>query len=311
MSRDDLRVATRGSRLALWQAEHVAAGLREHHPGLEVTLVPLSTRGDAIQDRPLQSVGGKGLFIKELERALLEDEADLAVHSVKDVPAEVHDDLHLPVITARGSPLDAFLAVGYDSLEALPQGARLGTSSLRRQAQMAAVRPDLRILGLRGNVNTRLAKLERGEFDAIVLAAAGLERLGMAEQITEYLPPERSLPAIGQGALGLECRRGDTRTAELIEPLTEPQAALTVGAERAMNARLHGDCNVPLAGYAAIDDDGLWLRGLVASPDGQRVVQGEIRGARDEAETLGRRLAEDLLDRGAAGILAELGVTPP
>ncbi|HYW04158.1 MAG TPA: hydroxymethylbilane synthase [Gammaproteobacteria bacterium] len=306
-----LRIATRRSDLAMWQARHVESLLHRAHPDLAVALVPLSTRGDQIQDRPLQAIGGKGLFIKELERALLEDEADLAVHSMKDVPAELPEPLHLPIILERGDPRDAFVSARYGDLAGLPAGARLGTSSLRRQCQMRSGRPDLEVAHLRGNVNTRLRKLDEGRFDAIVLAAAGLRRLGMSDRITVCLPPETSLPAIGQGALGIECRRDDARVNRLVSVLEHGDSAVCVGAERAMNARLHGDCHVPVAGYAVRSDGELWLRGLVGRPDGSEVVRGEVRGLAGGARELGLSLAEDLLARGAGDILRSLGVEPP
>ncbi|HYW91432.1 MAG TPA: hydroxymethylbilane synthase [Gammaproteobacteria bacterium] len=306
-----LRIATRRSDLAMWQARHVESLLCRAYPDLEVSLVPLSTRGDRIQDRPLQAVGGKGLFIKELERALLEDGADLAVHSMKDVPAELPEPLHLPIILERGDARDAFVSARYADLGDLPPGARLGTSSLRRQCQMRSARPDLEVGHLRGNVNTRLRKLDEGQFDAIILAAAGLRRLGMTDRITMCLPPGTSLPAIGQGALGIECRRDDTRVNRLVSVLEHGDSAVCVSAERAMNARLHGDCHVPVAGYAVQADGGLWLRGLVGRPDGGEVVRGEVRGPARRATELGVSLAEDLLVRGAGDILRSLGVEPP
>ncbi len=307
---EKLRIATRRSDLAMWQARHVAGRLEQAYPDLEVALVPLSTRGDRIQDRPLSAVGGKGLFIKELERALLEGEADLAVHSMKDVPADLPAPLHLPVILERGDPRDAFVSGRFRDLGALPPGSRLGTSSLRRQCQLRELRPDLEVRHLRGNVNTRLRKLDQGDFDAIVLAAAGLRRLGMSTRIAACLPPETSLPAIGQGALGIECRRDDRSVNRLVKVLEDAESAVCVGAERAMNARLHGDCHVPIGGYAVYDGDALWLRGLVGRPDGGRVVRGEVRGAPQDAVDLGRRLAEELLGRGAGDILRDLGVEP-
>ena len=301
-----LRIATRKSPLALWQAEHVAARLRAAHPGLAVELVGMSTQGDRILDSPLAKVGGKGLFVKELEVALLDGRADIAVHSMKDVPVEFPDGLHLPVILEREDPRDAFVSNAYARFEDLPQGARVGTSSLRRQCQLAARRPDLVIDSLRGNVNSRLAKLDAGQFDAIILAAAGLKRLGFADRIRCELEPETSLPAIGQGAIGIECRRDDARTGALIAVLDDADTHLRLRAERALNTRLKGGCQVPIAGHAILDGDQLWLRGLVGEPDGSRTLRAERRGPASEAEALGVQLAEDLLALGADVILARV-----
>ena len=301
-----LRIATRKSPLALWQAEHVAARLRAAHPGLAVELVGMSTQGDRILDSPLAKVGGKGLFVKELEVALLDGRADIAVHSMKDVPVEFPDGLHLPVILEREDPRDAFVSNAYARFEDLPQGARVGTSSLRRQCQLAARRPDLVIDSLRGNVNSRLAKLDAGQFDAIILAAAGLKRLGFADRIRCELEPETSLPAIGQGAIGIECRRDDARTGALIAVLDDPDTHLRLRAERALNTRLKGGCQVPIAGHAILDGDQLWLRGLVGESDGSRMLRAERRGPASEAEALGVQLAEDLLALGADVILARV-----
>ena len=301
-----LRIATRKSPLALWQAEHVAARLRAAHPGLAVELVGMSTQGDRILDSPLAKVGGKGLFVKELEVALLDGRADIAVHSMKDVPVEFPDGLHLPVILEREDPRDAFVSNAYARFEDLPQGARVGTSSLRRQCQLAARRPDIVIDSLRGNVNSRLAKLDAGQFDAIILAAAGLKRLGFADRIRCELEPETSLPAIGQGAIGIECRRDDARTGALIAVLDDPDTHLRLRAERALNTRLKGGCQVPIAGHAILDGDQLWLRGLVGEPDGSRMLRAERRGPASEAEALGVQLAEDLLALGADVILARV-----
>ncbi len=306
MSPDRLRIATRKSPLALWQAEHVAACLRRAHPGLEVELVPMSTRGDRILDTPLAKVGGKGLFVKELEQGLLAGRADIAVHSMKDVPVDFPPGLCLPVIMAREDPRDAFVSLRYPRPDALPQGARVGTASLRRQCQLARRRPDLQILTLRGNVNTRLARLDVGDFDAIVLAAAGLTRLGLEARIACHLEPEESLPAIGQGAMGIECREDDVRVRELIAPLDDAHTHTRLRAERALNARLQGGCQVPIAGHALLRDGQIHLRGLVGEPDGTAVVEAEIRGPEDEAESLGAALAEALLARGADAILHRL-----
>ncbi len=302
-----LRIATRRSALALWQAEHVRELLCRHHPGLEVTLVPLSTRGDRILDKPLAKVGGKGLFIKELERAMADGEADIAVHSMKDVPAVFPPGYELAVILASGDPCDALVSNHYDDLVALPEGARIGTSSLRRQSQLLAQRPDLQVGFLRGNVQTRLDKLDRGDFDAIVLAAAGLRRLGLEARIARRLPPEVLLPAVGQGAIGVECRAGDTRVRDLLAPLADEPTTWRLTAERAMNARLQGSCEVPIGGHAVLEGEHLWLRGLVASVDGATLVTGETRGPVTSAAMLGEALAEDLLARGAREILARLG----
>lgn len=306
MQPDTLRIATRKSPLALWQAEHVAERLRLTHPGLRVELVGMVTRGDRILDSPLARIGGKGLFVKELEQGLLDGRADLAVHSMKDVPVSFPAGLGLPVILARGDPRDAFVSREYSHPDTLPASAQVGTSSLRRQCQLAARYPGWVIRSLRGNVNSRLAKLDAGEFDAIILAAAGLKRLGLDKRITAALEPEFSLPAIGQGAIGVECRLDDARTQELIAPLDDSATHTRVAAERALNARLQGGCQVPIAGHALLDGDRLWLRGLVGEPDGSRIVAGEIRGPAAEAETLGATLADELLERGAGAILRRL-----
>ena len=302
-----LRIATRKSPLALWQAEHVAHRLRQADPGLRVELIGMLTQGDKILDSPLAKVGGKGLFVKELEQGLLENRADLAVHSMKDVPVEFPAGLGLAAILARDDPRDAFVSRHYLHPDALPATARVGTSSLRRQCQLAARYPQWQIHSLRGNVNSRLAKLDSGEFDAILLAAAGLNRLGLSERMTLALAPEISLPAIGQGAIGVECRLDDARTRELLAPLNDPATNLRVSAERAFNARLQGGCQAPIAAYAVLEaPDYLWLRGLVGEPDGSRIIAGEIRGSVAEAVTLGIRLAERLLERGADAILRRL-----
>jgi hydroxymethylbilane synthase len=303
---DSIRIATRKSPLALWQAEHVAAALCRIHPGQRVEILGMSTRGDKILDAPLAKIGGKGLFVKELEQGMLDGRADIAVHSMKDVPVELPDGLHLSVICPREDPRDAFVAKNYASFETLPKGARLGTSSLRRQCQLAAQRPDLNIIDLRGNVNTRLQKLDNGDYDAIILAAAGLKRLGMDNRITEYLSPEVSLPAIGQGAVGIECRQDDDWVNELLAPLNDRDTAIRVKAERALNHRLQGGCQVPIAGYAELSHGVILLRGLVGTVDGSQIIHGEIAGQPEDAEYLGRVLAEDLLSRGADEILESL-----
>jgi len=301
-----IRIATRESLLALWQARHVEARLRAAHPGLRTELVPMTTRGDQLLDRPLAAIGGKGLFLKELEHALLDGRADIAVHSMKDVPAELPDGLEVPVILARHDPRDALVCPGHASLAELPEGARVGTSSLRRQAQLLRHHPQLRVASLRGNVQTRLRKLDEGEFDAILLACAGLDRLGLESRIRRRLEPHESLPAVAQGAIGIECRSGDADVWACIEPLHDRETALTVAAERAFSGALGGSCQVPLAGHAVFDDGGLILDGLVASPDGRHWVQGREAGLAEEAEAIGRALARQLIDRGAGDILATL-----
>ena len=303
---DTLKIATRKSPLALWQAEYVRDMLLIHHPDLNVELVKMSTQGDKILDTPLAKVGGKGLFVKELEKSLLMEETDIAVHSMKDVPVELPEGLHLSTICPREDPRDAFVSNQYKSFEELPKGARLGTSSLRRQCQLATLRPDLNIIDLRGNVNTRLKKLDEGEYDAIILAAAGLLRLKFEDRITEFLTTEQSLPAIGQGAVGIECRTNDEWVNGLLAPLNDPDTALRLKAERAMNLRLQGGCQVPIAGYAVLEHGVLLMRGLVGRTDGSEIIRGEIAGPPDDAEHLGRVLADDLLDRGAGKILEEL-----
>jgi hydroxymethylbilane synthase len=299
-----LRIATRKSLLALWQAEYVKAELERHHPGLVVELVPLVSRGDKILDVPLAKVGGKGLFVKELETALLEDEADIAVHSMKDVPMEFPEGLGLAVICPREDPRDAFVSHRFASLDDLPQGSVVGTSSLRRQCQLLANRPDLQVKFLRGNVQTRLQKLDNNEYDAIILAAAGLLRLELKDRIRAYISPEQSLPAGGQGAVGIECRLNDADTIALLQPLRDQLTTEQVTAERAMNRRLQGGCQVPIACFALHTEDGLWLRGLVGAPDGSQMLFDEIRGPVSEAEHMGVTLAECLLRAGADKILS-------
>lgn len=298
-----LRIATRKSALALWQAEHVKARLEALHKNLTVVLVPMVSRGDKILDVPLAKVGGKGLFVKELEHALLNDEADIAVHSMKDVPMEFPEGLGLATICEREDPRDAWVSSTYASIDDLPAGSIVGTSSLRRQSQLLAKRPDLTVKFLRGNVNTRLAKLDAGEYDGILLAAAGLIRLEMPERIRQTLTPEQCLPAGGQGAVGIECRMADQATLELIAPLHHQTTAEQVLAERALNRRLEGGCQVPIACYAIQQNEQLWLRGLVASPDGKTVIFDEITGNPSDGEKLGVQLAERLLAAGADVIL--------
>lgn len=306
---NSLRIATRKSPLALWQAKHVASQLQALHPAMSIELLKLSTRGDKILDSPLNKVGGKGLFVKELEQALIRDEADIAVHSMKDVPMELPESLQLDVILAREDPRDAFVSHRYLTPDELPPAAVVGTSSLRRQAQLQARYPELKILPLRGNVGTRLQKLDKGKYDAIILAAAGLKRLRFENRIASILDSNDSLPAAGQGAIGIECRNRDSRIISLIEPLHDSDTAVCVAAERALNQALNGGCQVPIAAYAVLENDTLCLRGLVADPDGSQVIRGEVRGPRDEAITLGRKLADDFLQRGASAILARCGIT--
>lgn len=306
MSDDILRIATRKSPLALWQANYVSSMLQHHHPDLKVELVTMVTQGDKILDTPLAKVGGKGLFVKELEVGMLEGRADIAVHSMKDVPVEFPIGLHLAAICEREDPRDAFVSNTYASLDDLPQGARLGTSSLRRQSQIAAFRPDLKIIDLRGNVNTRLKKLDDGEYDAIILAAAGLIRLEFQDRITQFIGTDICLPAIGQGAVGIECRSDDARVHNLIAPLNDNKTQIRISAERAMNERLQGGCQVPIAGYAEFEKGLIMMRGLVGQVDGKKIIRGDIAGPAENAEELGIVLAEDLLSRGADKILNEL-----
>jgi hydroxymethylbilane synthase len=306
MSSQLLKIATRKSPLALWQANFVRDRLMAEHKGLQVELVTMLTQGDKILDTPLAKIGGKGLFIKELEQGMLEGEADIAVHSMKDVPMDLPKGFTLPVICEREVPLDAFVSHHYDSIDDLPEGACVGTSSLRRSSQILALRPDLQILSLRGNVQTRLSKLYHGDFDAIILASAGLIRLQLEDRIRNRIQPELILPAVGQGAVGIECREDDEETMQLLACLNDKPTSIRVRAERAFNHRLEGGCQVPIGGYAELEGNKLWLRGLVASPDGHRLIRGEIHGSVEEAESLGRALAEDLLGRGADRILAEL-----
>ncbi|MFZ5723605.1 MAG: hydroxymethylbilane synthase [Pseudomonadota bacterium] len=303
---DTLRIATRKSPLALWQANDVAERLRARHPGLQTELLLLTTQGDRILDAPLAKVGGKGLFVKELEQALLDGRADIAVHSMKDVPMELPAGLVLPVICEREDPRDALVSPRFRSVDQLPHGAVVGTSSLRRAAQLRARRPDLVIRDCRGNVQTRLAKLDAGEYDAILLASAGLRRLGLEARIAALLPVEDSLPACGQGAVGIECRAADPRIQALIASLDDTPTAARVRAERALNRRLSGGCQVPIAGYAEfVAADTLRLRALVAGVDGRAVLRTERHGAAHDPEALGIAAAEDLLARGAGRLLAD------
>ena len=306
MSDQTLRIATRKSPLALWQAEHVAQRLREEHIDLKVELVGMTTKGDRILDSPLAKIGGKGLFVKELEKGILDGIADIAVHSMKDVPVGLPEGLHLAVILEREDPRDAFVSNAYASIDELPSGAIVGTSSLRRQCQLADRRPDLEIRPLRGNVNTRLRKLDAGEYQAVILAAAGLRRLGFRQRISAFLEPEQSIPAVGQGAIGIECRIDDERVNKLIAPLHDQETASCVLAERAMNNRLMGGCQIPIAGYTVLNHGTLYMRGLVGEPDGSRIMRAEASAPLDQWESLGESVAEDLLGQGADQILSSL-----
>ncbi|WPO67142.1 hydroxymethylbilane synthase [Acinetobacter haemolyticus] len=301
-----LKIATRQSPLALWQAEHIRSRLNTLYPDLTVELVKFVTQGDKILDTPLAKIGGKGLFVKELEAALLDGRADLAVHSMKDVPMHLPDGLTLAVICEREDPLDAFVSNQYARFEDLPQGAKVGTSSLRRKCQILQQRPDLEIVDLRGNVGTRLSKLDDGLYDAIILASAGLKRLGLADRIRHCLAPVLSLPAVGQGALGLECRADDEKLLALIQPLQHEETSICVRAERALNAYLEGGCQVPIAGYATIVNHQLQIEGRVGSVDGKTLLKKQLIGSTDQAEQLGEQLAQDLLDQGAGELLKAL-----
>ncbi|WP_303748764.1 hydroxymethylbilane synthase [Stenotrophomonas pigmentata] len=298
-----LRIATRKSPLALWQSEHVADRLRQAHPGLQVELVPMSTRGDEILDRSLAAIGGKGLFLKELELAMLRGEADCAVHSLKDVPMELEAPFVLPAILTRADSADAFVSNTYASLDALPQGACVGTSSLRRQAQLRALRPDLQSRDLRGNVNTRLAKLDAGEYDAIILACAGLERLELGARIRDRLVAPQWLPAPAQAAVAIECRQDDAGTIALLKALDDAATRTCVEAERAMNRALDGSCHVPVAGLAQWRGDDLWLQGLVGGVADGRAVRAQAQGPASDPEALGQEVARQLLAGGAGELL--------
>jgi hydroxymethylbilane synthase len=299
-----LRIATRKSPLALWQSEYVADRLRQAHPGLDVVLVPMSTRGDEVLDRSLAAIGGKGLFLKELELAMLRGEADCAVHSLKDVPMELDAPFALPAMLTRHDAADGFISNLYASLEALPIGARVGTSSLRRQAQLRALRPDLELSDLRGNVNTRLAKLDNGGYDAIVLAVAGLERLGLGNRIVARLAAPAWLPAPAQGAVTVECNGEDAQVMALFAALDDADTRACVEAERAMNRALHGSCHVPVAGFAQWEGEDLFLQGLVGGVAAGRLGRAEARGPASDPEGLGQRVARGLLDAGAGELLA-------
>lgn len=298
-----LRIATRRSPLALWQAEHVAAALRKEHPDLRVELVPLSTRGDEILDRSLAAVGGKGLFLKELEIAIQEGRADVAVHSMKDVPAILDSGFALTTVMERADPADAFVCGAANNIEGLPEGARVATSSLRRQLQVKALRPDLRFVDVRGNVNTRLAKLDRGDFEAMILACAGLQRLGLDHRIRARLDVSSCLPAVGQGILAVEHREGDAEVAALLRPLVHHPTSLCCAAERAMNALLEGSCTVPIAAYAEIHGPNLVVRGAIGDPISGRLLRAEAKGPAASAEHLGQAVGRSLLAAGAADFL--------
>ncbi|MFZ7274651.1 hydroxymethylbilane synthase [Avibacterium avium] len=303
-----LKIATRRSPLALWQANYIKDRLTQLYPQLAVELVPMVTKGDVILDTPLAKIGGKGLFVKELENALLNGEADIAVHSMKDVPMQFPAGLGLSVICKREDPRDAFVSNSYRTLDELPEGAVVGTSSLRRQCQLKALRPDLNIQSLRGNVGTRLSKLDDGEYDAIILASAGLIRLGMADRIASFIDTETSLPAAGQGAVGIECRTDDLETQQLLAPLADAETTACVLAERAMNNHLQGGCQVPIAGYAVIRDNQLYLKALVGKTDGSLIIRAENQSALENSQELGVQVAESLLKQGADEILQALGI---
>ena len=298
-----LKIATRQSPLALWQANYVKDRLQQQYPDLTVELVPMVTKGDVILDSPLAKIGGKGLFVKELENALLNKEADIAVHSMKDVPMQFPEGLGLAVICKREDPRDAFVSNSYRTFAELPQGAVVGTSSVRRQCQLKALRPDLDIRSLRGNVGTRLSKLDNGDYDAIILASAGLIRLGLADRIASFIDVEQSLPAAGQGAVGIECRTDDAQVQALLAPLADAETTYCVLAERAMNNHLQGGCQVPIGGYAVLQQGQLYLRALVGDIDGSRIIRAEGKSAVENAEVLGVKIAEQLLAQGADKIL--------
>ena len=306
MTAQKIRIATRHSPLAMWQANFVKSELLKYHPDLTVELLPMKTKGDKILDTPLAKVGGKGLFVKELEVAMLEGRADIAVHSIKDVPVDFPEGLGLTVICERADPRDAFVSNHFSNIDELPQGAVVGSSSLRRQCQLRALRPDLNIKDLRGNVNTRLRKLDEGQYDAIILAAAGLIRLQMQNRIASFIAPEVSLPAVGQGAVGIECRLDDELTIALLKPLEDRQTRLRVTAERAMNLALEGGCQVPIGSFAVLENEQIFLRGLVGSVDGKKIIRKEIKGHQDDAQQLGLQLADQLLACGAKEILDEV-----
>lgn len=301
-----VRIGTRKSQLALWQAEYVRTQILAIAPHVQVELVKMTTEGDRILDRTLAAVGGKGLFTKELERGLLERRIDLAVHSMKDVTVSLPEGLHIPAICRREDPRDAFVSNLYADLDALPRGASVGTASLRRQSQLRERWPHLHVMDLRGNVNTRLARLDNGEFDAIILAAAGLKRLGFSERIRAYLDVDTSLPAVGQGAVGIECRVDNVAINALIAPLNDENTNLCLRAERAMNAHLQGGCQVPIGGYATLEQDRLYLRGFVGAPDGSRILRAEMHGSPLQSERIGISVASELLSQGAQNLLDDV-----
>jgi len=298
-----LKIATRKSPLALWQADHVKARLEHHHPGLNVELIKMTTKGDQILNSPLSKIGGKGLFIKELEVGMMEGVADIAVHSMKDVPYEIPPGFELGAILKRENPFDAFVSNNFDSINDLPQGAKVGTCSMRRIVQLKAIRPDLEILDLRGNVNTRLQKLDDGEYDAIILACAGLIRLKFEDRIKQQISAEQSLPAVGQGAVGIEIRENDQEILDLIAPLIDTETSYRITCERAMNARLEGGCSVPIAGFSTIENDQITLTGLVGNVDTGIILKERVSGSIDESEKLGVLLADKLISLGAKDIL--------
>ena len=301
-----IRIATRKSSLALWQAEHVQSELIKYHPELEVELVRLQTQGDLILDTPLSMVGGKGLFIKELEQALYDNNADIAVHSMKDVTVDMPEGLVLPVMLKRENPHDVFISTKYKSIDELPQGASVGTSSLRRKSQLKAWRKDINITDLRGNVGTRLKKLDDGEYDAIILAAAGVIRLGREARIREFISTDIILPAIGQGAIGIQMRSSDDAVMEKISSLNDNNTNNQVETERIVSRRLFGGCQLPVAAHAEIDQENIKVRGMVGREDGSEIIRESVNGCLEEREALGLQLAENLLERGAGEILKEL-----
>lgn len=301
-----IRIATRKSQLALWQAEHVADRLRALYPNREVTLVPITTEGDRILNQPLAKIGGKGLFIKELEVAMLEDKADIAVHSMKDVGVHFPPEFTLSTILEREDPFDAFVSNHYQRFQDLPQGAKIGTCSLRRRMNLAYYRPDLQLIDLRGNVQTRLAKLDNGDYDAIILACAGLKRLGLQTRIAQKLGADISLPAIGQGAIGIECRKNDSAISELLAPLNHEATAICVRAERVINERLEGSCQVPIAAYATLTNDHITLQTRIGTPDGRSIITAEDSAPIAQAQALAHRLADKLIEQGALDILQQV-----
>ena len=306
MTLSTLRIISRESPLAMWQAEHVRDRLCALHSGLKVDIIGITTQADKFLDRSLASMGGKGMFVKELEHALLENNADLAVHSMKDVTIDFPEALSLPIILEREDPRDVFVSNNFNSLDQLSAGARVGTSSLRRKCQLMSLRSDLQILDIRGNVGTRLSKLDEGEYDALILAAAGVKRLGLQERIRSYLTVIESLPAVGQGALGLEIRKDDTEVLSLLKPLDDGNTHTCVAAERALSKRVNGGCHAPIAAYATLDEDKLSMSALVGRLDGTKIIRVSSEGVAAEAKTIGDALGTQLLNKGAAEILAEL-----